>query len=423
MKRIVLASMNVGGGHAALADSFQAALRLADPDGRRFEPVRYDSNDKSLERFYSWVIHHATSLQGPIYRLSNTDWGLTTAMACAPALFRESKKLICESGANAIISTHPILSMMLSRARTALKANTQIIAAIPDYGAPTRGYYPSAAKLQPNATIVMDPATRDHVINAYGAPTERVSLGGFLPRAPFRTRASFLPTSSRIGVAARSKLLEELTAFEPALGALTADKPIVLFMGGSAWTRKTLPTLRAILSAPESKNLQLVVVCGRDEEFARDLREELSNRENAVVLGFVDPHVLSGLMAAAHFPVLGSLAPASLQELLEMRCGPLMLCHFIPGTEEPHVPFLQDHGLGLYDPNPNRMAALVLQLAGQITRSTPVQKLEEGFVAKAIAMRAKSRERALGLGAFLESLPSLEPRTAPSVSTWPQLAS
>ena len=51
------------------------------------------------------------------------------------------------------------------------------------------------------------------------------------------------------------------------------------------------------------------------------------------VFGFVAPEVLAALMGLADVPVLGSLAPATLQELLEVGLGPLLLFHFIPGSE------------------------------------------------------------------------------------------
>ncbi len=407
MRRILLASMNVGGGHAALADSFATALRLADPDGRRFAPIRYDSKDTSLESFYSWVVHHATRLQGGIYRLSNTDWGLLAATSFAPGLMRECKAVLRESGADAVISTHPILSMVLSRARHALGATARIISAIPDYGTPTRGFYPSHPRLQPDAAIVMDEQTRTHLIRSFGAPADRVHLSGFLPRAPFRERAGQLAPRGRLRGPQREALRHELAAAAPELARLRADRTTVLAMGGSAWTRKTLPVLRELAAHPLFSHLQLAVVCGRDEGFREQLAAEMGGRDNVSVLGFMDGKVLSGLMAYADFPLLGSLAPATLNELLELRCGPLLLSHFIPGTEAPHVPYLRNHRLGLYEPDPAQMAAKILQLAHLTPAGEEIQELQAAFADRAAALRSASRERALALGGFLDTLPPL----------------
>ena len=40
-----------------------------------------------------------------------------------------------------------------------------------------------------------------------------------------------------------------------------------------------------------------------------------------------------------------------MQELLEVRCGPLLVHRFIPGTEAPHVRYVEENRIGLYEPD------------------------------------------------------------------------
>ena len=95
------------------------------------------------------------------------------------------------------------------------------------------------------------------------------------------------------------------------------ERPTLLFLGGSAWTSKTAPVLRAVLADPDLRALaNIVVVAGRDAVFEARLRA--LEEENLHVFGFVAPAVLAALMGLADVPILGSLAPATLQELLEV---------------------------------------------------------------------------------------------------------
>ena len=52
-RRVLLASLNAGGGHHALRDSFAAALGRVDPGPQRLEPVVWTSADRFIDRFYS----------------------------------------------------------------------------------------------------------------------------------------------------------------------------------------------------------------------------------------------------------------------------------------------------------------------------------------------------------------------------------
>jgi hypothetical protein len=166
---------------------------------------------------------------------------------------------------------------------------------------------------------------------------------------------------------------------------------------------KTEPVLQAVLAHPELRGAaNLVVVAGRDRAFETRLRADTDNGVH--VFGFVAPEVLAALMGLADVPVLGSLAPATLQELLEVGLGPLLLFHFIPGSERAHVGYIESQRLGVYAPETTEMLRLVREVLGLLPASEQLARARDGFRERARLLRSRSMERALQLPRFLEQM-------------------
>jgi hypothetical protein len=116
-------------------------------------------------------------------------------------------------------------------------------------------------------------------------------------------------------------------------------------------------------------------------------------------------------MAIADLPILGSLAPATMQELLELGCGPLLLFHYIPGTEQPHTAYINEQRIGRYEPDASRMVSLIMQATGFAPAPQPMRDLLRTFPVQARRIRAQSRSRAELLPDFLGHL--LGPESPP----------
>ncbi|MFY0573163.1 hypothetical protein ACN28S_01255 [Cystobacter fuscus] len=135
------------------------------------------------------------------------------------------------------------------------------------------------------------------------------------------------------------------------------SRPTLLFLGGSAWTSKTMPVLERLLRTPAlMERLNVVVVCGRNERFHDALKAQVQDQPRVALFGFVNASLMARLMALADLPVLGSTAPASMHELMETRCGPFMLFHIIPGSEDAHTAYIQEAEIGVYERGPERHA-------------------------------------------------------------------
>jgi UDP-N-acetylglucosamine:LPS N-acetylglucosamine transferase len=397
-RRVLLASLNAGGGHHALRDSFAAALARVDPEQQRLEPEVWGSADRFIDWFYSVCVRYLPRFQGKIVELSSEPWALRTAMLLSPQLPTEALALLRRQSFDLLVTTHPMQSMTFARVRRELGLVTPLVLAVPDYGVPATGYHPPLPALRSDALIVMDESTLEHY-RSLGVPEERLHLSGFLTREPFvrvgaRVRAEGRDT-------ARAGLKAEVAAALPEFARFDLSRPTLLFLGGSAWTVKTEPVLEAVLADPAVREAaNVVVVAGRDRTFETRLRARAGDGFHA--FGFVAPDVLAALMGLADVPVLGSLAPATLQELLEVGLGPLLLFHFIPGSERAHVGYIESQRLGLYAPAAPEMLGRIREMLGLAPPSEQLARARDGFRERARLLRSRSVERALQLPRFLE---------------------
>lgn len=399
-RRVLLASLNAGGGHHALRDSFHAVLRRVDPEHRQFEPVVWTSADRLVDRFYALCVRHLPRFQGTVAELSSQTWAIEVAMRLNPQLLSEATALLAAQRFDLLVSTHPLQSMVFARARRTLELTTPLVCAVPDYGAPPAGYYPPRPELRPDALIVMEEGSLEHY-RAEGVGENQVHLSGFLTREEFVQAGARVRGEGRDGL--RAALRTVVAEAHPAFASFALDRPTVLFLGGSAWTAKTEPVLRALLEdASLRQAVNLVVVCGKDAAFEARLGARAG--DGLHVFGFVSPRVLSSLMALADVPVLGSLAPATLQELLEVGLGPLLLFHFIPGSEQPHVSYIENQRLGVYEPRPAQMLQLIGQALGLAPISARLSLVRDGYRERARLLRTRGAERAYQLPRFFERL-------------------
>jgi hypothetical protein len=332
--------MDVGGGHRALRDSLHAALVACDPAGLTL--TRFDSHNRSVDRFYSACVRHLPAAQRAVWNLSEREGLARWAVATHPALISEVRGALLSTGCELVIATHPFLSLAVARARRQLLRPPVLASAVPDYGPPTTFFYPRTPALRPDHLLVFSEEARAHLLGR-GVPPGQLHLSGF------RTHLAFVLEGRRRAQTARAERWSQLAAALPPLRRLFLHRRTALFLGGSGWTARTWPLLERVLARPSlAESMNLVVVCGRDQAFASRLRARTAGRAGIAVFDFLPRPELAALMALADVPVLGSLAPATLHELLEVGLGPLLVFRVIPGSEPPHLQLLEREGLGLY---------------------------------------------------------------------------
>ena len=408
--RVLLASLDAGGGHAALRDSLARALTLPGAAPPRFEVFCWDSSHRLTGQVYGIVVRYIPWVQGAAYRAIESPAVVHAVTRGLPGLLREAAATLQAFRPDIVVTTHFLVEGAFARARRRLGAAVRLVSAIPDYGIPARGLVPDAQGVRSDAVIVMDEETCEHVVGRCGLPPGRVHLSGFIPREPF-DRAAAVARAQPARRAARAAILTGLRAECGKLATLDPARPVVLFLGGSAWTRKTWPVLAGLLACREGlERLNVIVACGRDARFEAFLCARGVARPGIAVLGAVTPAVMAPLMALADWPVLGSLAPATMQELLHVGCGPLFVHQVIPGTETPHVAYLERNGIGIYETNPAAMLTLLRQTTGLDPAGDRIARLLAGFADRAAAIRRANERRATELAGFLARI-AIQPET------------
>ncbi len=396
-RRILFASLEAGDGHNVLRDSLVASLRRVDPEHRSFEPVSWTSADRSVQRFYAICVHHFTRLQGTVFKWTGQRWAMEVGMWLTPTLQHEARTLLRESRCDAIVSTHALFTISVARARAQLGIRLPLVGAVPDYGAPSDGSFPPSPAMQPDYLGVMGEDTLAHY-RGEGVSEDRLHLSGFLTREAFARVGHRMRTEPR--AQARAGLREEVAQETPSFSSFDLNRPTLLFLGGSAWTAKTEPVLRRVMADGALRNsVNLVVVCGRDRRFYEAFSPHAA--DGVHVFGYVSPAILAALMGLADIPVLGSLAPATLQELLETELGPLLLFHYIPGAERSHVSYIEAQRLGVYEPDAPAMLQIIREAVGLARLSSRISLVRDGFRDRARELRRRSVERAMGLPSFL----------------------
>ncbi len=391
--KILLGAVKAGQGHISLRDFLLDELKKDDS----FKLINFEHPGKALESMDERIhniapmFHELTYFFSPRYF---SDFFLLGTMG----FFKECYKILKESKPDIVLSTHFVLSQHFSLANKILKGNALIVNCIPDYGPPGKLMYPKFKPFRADKIMVFEDWTRQGAIKNFSLKPEDVVLAGFNPKPIFKQ------TAEKFGhkYAAREKL-KEIFNYIPYTD-IDPNKTTILVTAGSIYARKTIPLLQDIAREQREdlsllNKFQFFVICGRDNKiFTRLINRNKKFRywSNIFPMPWVDSQVFAQIQYACDFPILGSIAPATLNELLEVECGPLLIYKTRPGQELPHRAFIEEKGLGVFIPDPKK---LIEQLVKGFTPEERGKFLERGR-----AFRLEQSKRAAELPAIIHKL-------------------
>jgi UDP-N-acetylglucosamine:LPS N-acetylglucosamine transferase len=407
--RVVFASVHAGGGHNTVRDALVRSVTRQDPHQARIVPISWTAAN-GFDTFYRFCVRWG--LQGFVFWLTHFSMSAWTATLLNPRLLLELIALLKSQKPDLVVSTHVQLTASFQLARLLLGSRTRIINVIPDYGAPTPGFFPRARWLRADATLVNGADTFE-VLSPRAEPGELHRLGTLVSDA-FEELGSSPGVRSR-GPTSRDHFRRELAEASPDLSRLDSSKPVVTFFGGSGFAAGCRPVIDRLVHHPDlGSKFSIVVLAGRDARFETELLTLHGGKPGFFVLGFLAHPQLARLYALTDVPVMGSIAHSTLQEMLEMKCGPLLVHRVIPGTEPPYVAFLERERLGLYEPDPAQMTALVLESLGLTSASLRLRSLKQDFARRAIRLRDEQKALAPRLLGQLERVAGREVSVLPA---------
>lgn len=351
---VVLASADVGCGHARAAAAVAMGLRTLRPgivsevvDALEMAPgwfVKFyrDGYLRTIERFpkvAGWVYDRTDTPGVPSGEQLDVRFE-----AAALARFCDAEAV---RSADVVVCTHFLCARVLSRRKEAGTLRARLVVVVTDQ-------HPHAYWRVPGAELflVASEAAREEMIRQ-GVDPRKVEVTGI----PIEPR--FAEPIDR--AAARRKL------------DLPDDRPVVLITGGGLGLGGIERVFEAMMSARQGGGVGgcPVLVCGRNEAMYDEMvRRFGAGGQGHRVLGLTTR--MHELMAAADLMV-GKPGGLTTSEALAVGL-PMVLLEPLPGQEERNAAALVNAGAGVLEPDPTRAGALAAELARDRARLTTMRE-------------------------------------------------
>jgi UDP-N-acetylglucosamine:LPS N-acetylglucosamine transferase len=388
--KILIVSVNAGGGHITAMYSLLLSLQLFAPD---VNVEYFISPNQTLEHIHRLVYTKAAYLYNAFYKATAQHTALHKAYfgvtySSIRSFYSELAPLLGEY--DAVISTHFMQTYALLKAKHTLGLPTKIIAYVPDFDY-SYIHVPGYANLRVDAVIAQGTQLLEKLIRLDNYAPERMQRAGFLPRTTFTDVRMLSAAQARERVA---------TLPLPLVSQLRADAFTVVVTGGAYWTMGLYGVLKDLASCSVDGATpaftrpanQILLVCGHNTKAYRaysDLRH--TTGLNVIPLPFLPAEQLAAVFRSADATVLASVAPATFYELLEARAGPLLVHRINPGPEQGNLSFLLQHRLASYLPDPQALCHVLLRLS-----ASPQSRIhwQQAFWPAAERERAVAHERA-----------------------------
>lgn len=330
--RIVFLLSYTGGGHKAVADAIQAAMR-----------IQYDSASIEFDYvdvFQEYCIppfNQAPSLYANMVNKTPALWGLSYLICngqlrsrwVAWMLYQASRykidKLPYDHSADVIISVHSIITRPSYWAIRRAAKDTPFVTVVTDLAKPPWFWY------EPDVNYCFVPTEYAYdMAQSTGISENRLSLVG-LPVHP-----KFLSEP------------DEKTALKANLGLLSEKRVVTIVSGGEG-----MGQLYQIVSALTKSDLDcyFLIICGTNDVLQHQLETEISN-SNVRIFGFVDMAQFLNLSDV----LITKAGPSTIAEACV--CGvPMIISGSVPGQEAGNADLVVDNQAGVYIEKPDEMIA------------------------------------------------------------------
>lgn len=321
-KRILIATVTAGAGHLQAAAALEEAWRTLRPrdtlqrlDVLDFTPRLYR---KIYVEGYVKLVEHAPELWGHVFKRTDNPKLIRKLARLRRALAHwttnKFTRQIRKFKPDAVLCTHYMPLEILGRYKTKAKRAPNLVAVsvVTDFEAHALWMEPSV-----DLYCVAAEETKARLV-ARGASPAAVTVTGIPVAAKYSAPVEAAPVRKRLG--------------------LRDDLPILLVLGGGFGMGPVAQILTELNKL--ERPVQVLVVCGRNEELRRDLALQ-DRRHPTHVLGFVNN--MQELMAVSAL-VLTKPGGLTTSEALAMG-KPIFVLNPIPGQEAANSDFLLEHGV------------------------------------------------------------------------------
>lgn len=338
---IGLASIWAGGGHNELRDFLFEELEK----DKQFNLKSFTHSNAGYNWFNDKVFGNLPSYLNFLYKSTPNDYPGISAIN----LVKECEEFVNEFKPDIMISTNFGVCSAFQFIKKTLNLSFINIYAIPDYGHTGKSIFPQNHYFKPDYVIVFDIETKKGLIDDMEFPAEKVLISGSIARESFR----FLIDKYR--QTKRSTLIKEINKEIVDCPPLSDTKDTYIFSGGSGGViNKSYKLLKKIAEYQDSNpeaidQKQYIIITGQNEKFKEKIdkrKNRYSNWSNFHPLPWIQLSTYGKLMLVSKFPILITIAPATINQLLTANCGPLVIYHYRTGPELENVAFSIKEGIG-----------------------------------------------------------------------------
>jgi len=215
---------------------------------------------------------------------------------------------------------------------------------------------PTTRYIKPDYMIVLDDKAKAALSRKTIFPKDKLLVWGYAAKRSFREMVRKHKNKSK------EKLLEEIKndIGKTFTENISPAKRTIIITGGSGGViDKSYGLLKYIIKHQKKnplfkKNNQILIITGTNNKFFnRIFKRHIKDKKewsNIIPIPLVNHEVYSKIQVFADFPVMMSIAPASMNELFESSCGPLIIHSTRKGQEMGNIHFVVKKKLGFYVP-------------------------------------------------------------------------
>lgn len=349
--KILIASILAGGSHNTIQELFYEKLSK----NPKFEVIKFRHSKKMLDSANTRNSNYLPTLYNFGYNHIPSELAALGTMQ----LLKECIDVLREQQPDVLISTQNVLGFHFALAKKMLQLNTIVMTCIPDFGPPPVSTYPFNNKsVRSNNYIVFEQETKDGFINNFGLKESDIILAGY------NTKEIFLETQKNdVDKKTLFREIKKLYAKEYKPEISSIKKTITISGGNGGFIRKSFNFLDTVAKGQkknpsETGKFQYLVVCGSDTGFFKKLKklnETKAHWKNIIPLPWLTHDLYAPLQKATDFPVLVSIGPSTMNEILTVCPNPLLIHKSRTGQEIPNRVFAVKNKLGYYIPRINEL--------------------------------------------------------------------
>ncbi|KAI8476237.1 MAG: MGDG synthase-domain-containing protein [Monoraphidium minutum] len=340
-KTVLIMMSNTGGGHKASAEALQQAFQ--EEYGDDYKVVIVDmwkehtpAPFNNLCDSYSFLVRHGV-LWRLTYNVMNPRLIHRPYFAAIQAVVsRQLSAAFDAYDPDLVVSVHPLMQhipvrVLAARAKAKGGAPPPFATVVTDFTTCHNTWF------YPKVTRCFVPTDYCKALAlAMGVPESKVITHGLPIRPVFCKR---LPSKAAL----RNKL------------GLLKGVPAVLLVGGGEGMGAIAATVRE-LDGQLRGGAQVAVICGRNKKLLRQLAEaQWPGGSHVVPVGFVDNmHEWMGAVDV----IITKAGPGTIAEAL-ISGLPILLNGNVPCQEEGNIPYVVDNGVGAFETDPPRIAAII----------------------------------------------------------------